>query len=179
MDLKLKTWWKTQGVGLKVGKTKTQIEKIQANVLNQSKGPVEEEFKVKPPGGVTLQEQAYHAQTPSNGIFGNIKPAVKKDAPPAGKVLKKAYAVSDPLLNPKITPPASPIPQNNVAIPTYRAIIFKYSSSKQFDTRSTNRFGNSFCLIPKEYIVGSDNRSPVTVPYGLKISGYQRQFLLI
>ena len=167
---------KTQGVGLKVKQNpKTQIEKIQANVLNQSKGPVEEEFKVKPPGGVTLQEQAYHAQTPSNGIFGNIKPAVKKDAPPAGKVLKKAYAVSDPLLNPKITPPAStPIPQNNVATPKpTHAPSFSSTPAQAIPIPEVNEYqdsvGNSFCLIPQgNYIVGSDNRShQVTVPYGL------------
>ena len=174
---------KTQGIGLKVSgrKAKGQIGKIQANVLNnnETNDAPPENFKLKSSGNNTLNEQAFHAHTPSNGLFGNIKAAVKKEEVPA-KPLKKAAPVLDPLLSspdalaeasaaPPPPPSApAPAPTPEPAAPA-APVAPPVAPSSTGDNEYADMQGTPFCLIPAgSYVVGTDNRPhEVTIPFGI------------
>ncbi|MDD7986237.1 SUMF1/EgtB/PvdO family nonheme iron enzyme [Lentisphaera marina] len=164
---------KTQGVGLKVSgrKDKGQLEKIQASVLNNNETtPEAQKFQLKASGNNTLNEQAFHAHTPSNGLFGNIKAAVKKEETPA-KPLKKAAPVLDPLLS---TPDAQATTQETPATTPVAPTTTPVSPAPATSTPSNyndyqDSQGTAFCLIPAgNYVVGTDNRPhEVTIPFGI------------
>ncbi|WDE97515.1 SUMF1/EgtB/PvdO family nonheme iron enzyme [Lentisphaera profundi] len=161
---------KTQGVGLKISgrKDKSKIEKIQASVLSKTSVPEAEDFKLKSAGNNTLNEQAFHAHTPSNGLFGNIKSAVKKELTPA-KPLKVAAAIVDPLLSTSDTPAQSAPEVQEAPVPELAAPAQEAALEQKYQ----DAVGTEFCLIPTgNYVVGSDNRPhEINVPFG--VSKYQ------